>query len=100
VRVLGALIRRRQLSATECKNSVNDDPRQQEFARHIVRYAEQRPVWDAGFACLAYIGEGGAPPDQYRMDMICLPKGVAVRGYNRCALIANGAAWSRRLICW
>jgi mannose-6-phosphate isomerase-like protein (cupin superfamily) len=32
---------------------------------------------------LVYIGEGGAPPGQYRMDMIHLPKGVAVRGYER-----------------
>jgi len=38
---------------------------------------------DAGFARLVYIGEGGAPPGQYRMDMIHLPKGVAVRGYER-----------------
>jgi hypothetical protein len=28
-------------------------------------------------------GEGGAPPGQYRMDMIHLPKGAAVRGYAR-----------------
>ena len=49
----------------------------------IVRYAERRPVWDAGFARLAYIGEGGAPPGQYRMEMIHLPKGVGVRGYSR-----------------
>jgi mannose-6-phosphate isomerase-like protein (cupin superfamily) len=61
----------------------SDDPRQQEFARHIVRCAERRPVWDAGFARLVYIGEGGAPPGQYRMDMIHLPKGVAVAGYQR-----------------
>lgn len=61
----------------------SDDPRQREFARHVVRYAERRPIWDAGFARLVYIGEGGAPPSQYRMDMICLPKGVAVRGYAR-----------------
>ena len=61
----------------------SDDPRQREFARHIVRYTERRPVWVAGFARLAYIGEGGAPPDQYRMDMICLPKGIAVREYER-----------------
>ena len=26
---------------------------------------------------------GGAPPGQYRMEMIRLPKGVAVRGYAR-----------------
>jgi len=61
----------------------SDDPRQQEFARHIVRYAERRPVWEAGFARLVYVGEGGTPPGQYRMDMIRLPKGVAVRGYAR-----------------
>jgi len=61
----------------------SDDQRQQEFARHILRYAKRRPVWDAGFARLVYIGEGGAPPDKYRMDMIYLPKGVAVRGYER-----------------
>jgi Glutathione S-transferase, C-terminal domain len=61
----------------------SDDQRQQEFARHILRYAKRRPVWDAGFARLVYVGEGGAPPDKYRMDMIYLPKGVAVRGYER-----------------
>jgi quercetin dioxygenase-like cupin family protein len=61
----------------------SDDPRQQEFARHIVRYAEKQPVWDAGFARLGYVGEGGAPPGQYRMDMVHLPKGAGVRGYSR-----------------
>jgi quercetin dioxygenase-like cupin family protein len=59
------------------------DPRQREFARHIVRHAEQRPVWQAGFARTAYVGEGGAPPGRYRMDMVHLPKGVAIRGYTR-----------------
>src|SRR5262249_13689917 len=44
---------------------------------------DRQPVWDAGFARLAYIGEGGAPPGQYRMDMVRLPKGVAARGYAR-----------------
>jgi mannose-6-phosphate isomerase-like protein (cupin superfamily) len=61
----------------------SDDPRQREFARHIVRYSGRRPVWDAGVARSVYIGEGGAPPGKYRMDMIHLPKGVAVRGYGR-----------------
>jgi len=61
----------------------SDDPRQREFARHIVRCAERRPSWDAGFARSVYIGEGGAPPGKYRMDMIQLPRGVAVRGYTR-----------------
>jgi mannose-6-phosphate isomerase-like protein (cupin superfamily) len=61
----------------------SDDPRQREFARHVVRYAERRPVWEAGCARSVYIGEGGAPPGQYRLDMIELPRGVAVRGYAR-----------------
>src|SRR5262249_15481508 len=61
----------------------SDDPRQQQFDRHIVRCAAQRPVWEAGFARSVYIGEGGAPPGKYRMDKIHLPKGVAVRGYAR-----------------
>ena len=61
----------------------SDNPRQREFARHVVRYADRRPVWDAGFARSVYIGEGGAPPGQYRLDMIQLPRGVAVRGYTR-----------------
>jgi mannose-6-phosphate isomerase-like protein (cupin superfamily) len=61
----------------------SDDPRQQEFARHIVRYRERRPVWEAGFARLVYIGQGGAPPGRYRMDMIRLPKGAAIRAYAR-----------------
>jgi mannose-6-phosphate isomerase-like protein (cupin superfamily) len=61
----------------------SSDPRQREFARHIVRHVEQRPVWQAGFARTAYIGEGGAPPGRYRMDMLHLPKGVAIRSYAR-----------------
>jgi mannose-6-phosphate isomerase-like protein (cupin superfamily) len=61
----------------------SDDPRQQEFARHIVRYAGQQALWDAGFAHLVYIGDGGAPPGQYRMDLVQLAKGVAVCGYSR-----------------
>jgi mannose-6-phosphate isomerase-like protein (cupin superfamily) len=61
----------------------SDDPRQQEFARHIVRHAAQRPVWEAGLARLPYVGAGGAPPGSYRMDMILLPRGAGVRGYRR-----------------
>jgi mannose-6-phosphate isomerase-like protein (cupin superfamily) len=61
----------------------SDDPRQQEFARHIVRHAERRPVFEAGLARLDYVGEAGAPPDGYRMEMIHLPPGVWVRGYGR-----------------
>ncbi|HMD65925.1 MAG TPA: cupin [Stellaceae bacterium] len=77
----------RHFGATPGKTHAFDpesgDPRQREFARHIVRYAERRAVWDAGFARLVYIGEGGAPPGRYRMEMIHLPISVAVRGYAR-----------------
>jgi mannose-6-phosphate isomerase-like protein (cupin superfamily) len=61
----------------------SEDPRQREFARHILRHAEQRPVWQAGFARTVYIGKGGAPPGGYRMDMVHLPKGAAIRSYAR-----------------
>jgi mannose-6-phosphate isomerase-like protein (cupin superfamily) len=59
------------------------DARQREFARHVVRHAERRPVWQAGLARLDYVGGEGAPPGGYRMEMIHLPRGVAVRGYIR-----------------
>jgi mannose-6-phosphate isomerase-like protein (cupin superfamily) len=61
----------------------SDDPRQREFAQHIVRYAERRLVWETGLGRLAYIGEGCAPPGKYRMDLMHLPKGVGVCGYSR-----------------
>ena len=65
-------------------DAASDDPRQQLFARHIVRHAERRPQWEpAGFARLPYVGEDAAPPGGYRMDMIHLPKGAGVRGYAR-----------------
>jgi mannose-6-phosphate isomerase-like protein (cupin superfamily) len=56
------------------------DPRQQEFARHIVRHAERRLIWQAGFARSVYIGEGGAPPGRYRMDIVHLPRGIGISG--------------------
>jgi mannose-6-phosphate isomerase-like protein (cupin superfamily) len=68
---------------THLFDPTSEDPRQQELARHIVRHAERRPIWNGGFARLVYIGEGGAPPGQYRMDMIHLPKDVAIRPYTR-----------------
>ena len=60
------------------------DRRHQELGKHVVRYRDRVAVWDkAGFARLAYVGDGGAPAYSYRMDMIHLPKGVAVRPYVR-----------------
>jgi mannose-6-phosphate isomerase-like protein (cupin superfamily) len=62
----------------------SSDWRHQELSRQIVRYRDRQPVWDkAGFARMAYIGEGGAPASTYSMDMIHLPRGVAVRPYVR-----------------
>jgi mannose-6-phosphate isomerase-like protein (cupin superfamily) len=71
------------LGKTRAFDPVSDDPHQQEFARHIVRYADRRPVWQGSLARSVYIGAGGAPPGQYRLDMMHLPKGAAVRGYAR-----------------
>jgi mannose-6-phosphate isomerase-like protein (cupin superfamily) len=71
--------------STRIFDSASGDPRQQEFARHIVRHAERRPVWEAGLARSVYIGQGGAPVGPYRMEMIHLPRGTAVRGYARAA---------------
>jgi mannose-6-phosphate isomerase-like protein (cupin superfamily) len=61
----------------------SNDPRQREFACHIVRHGERRPIWQAGLARLDYVGEAGAPPHGYRMEMIHLPRGVAARRYRR-----------------
>jgi mannose-6-phosphate isomerase-like protein (cupin superfamily) len=59
------------------------DPRQQEFARHIVRFARQRPVWNAGLGRLDYVGSDGAPPGRYSMELVHLPKDIAVCGHTR-----------------
>src|SRR5262249_6564561 len=60
------------------------DWRHQQLAQHVVRYRDRRPVWEeAGFARMAYVGEGGAPASTYSMDMIHLPRGVAVKPYAR-----------------
>jgi mannose-6-phosphate isomerase-like protein (cupin superfamily) len=60
------------------------DPRHRDFARHIVRFSQQRPQWhEAGFARIVYIGEGGAPAGTYRKDLIRLPQGRGVRAYVR-----------------
>lgn len=60
------------------------DFRQRELAQHLVRYRDRIPVWnDAGFASMTYIGENGAPPQHYRMEMIHLPKGAGIKAYSR-----------------
>lgn len=60
------------------------DLHHREMARNIVRFSQQKPQWHpAGFAKLAYIGEGGAPAGTYRKDLVCLPKGAGVRAYAR-----------------
>lgn len=62
----------------------SSDWREQEMAKHVVRYRDRKPVWEkAGFARMAYVGEGGAPAASYSMDMIQLPRGVAIKPYTR-----------------
>jgi mannose-6-phosphate isomerase-like protein (cupin superfamily) len=60
------------------------DRRHKELAPHVVRYRDRKPQWEkAGFARMAYVGEGGAPATTYSMDMIHLPRGVAIKPYVR-----------------
>lgn len=60
------------------------DPRQRELARHVVRYRDLTPVEDpAGFARMTYVGDMGAPPQNYRMDLVQLPRGAGVQPYVR-----------------
>lgn len=69
---------------TELLRPDSDDPRHREMACHVVRYSQQRPErHPAGFARLVYIGDGGAPPRNYREDLIHLPEGRGVRAYER-----------------
>ena len=60
------------------------DRRHKELAPHVVRYRDRKPVWEkAGFARMAYVGDGGAPATTYSMDLIHLPRGVAIKPYVR-----------------
>ncbi|MBV8189478.1 MAG: cupin domain-containing protein [Alphaproteobacteria bacterium] len=60
------------------------DWRHREMAGQVVRYRDRLPTWEkAGFARLPYVGDGGAPATTYSMDMVHLPRGVAVRPYVR-----------------
>lgn len=62
----------------------SDDARHRLFAKHIVRYSQQKPQWnEAGFGKLVYIGEGGAPAGSYRKDLVFLPRGAGVQAYER-----------------
>jgi mannose-6-phosphate isomerase-like protein (cupin superfamily) len=65
-------------------DETSEDSRHRDLARHVIRYSQQRPHWDpAGFARLVYIGDGGAPPGSYTMDLVHLPKGCGVQLYER-----------------
>lgn len=62
----------------------SSDRRHQELAPRVVRYRDRKPVWEkAGFARMAYVGEGGAPATSYSMDLVHLPRGVAIKPYTR-----------------
>lgn len=69
---------------TTALDPTSSDPRHQEFARHILRNYAQPPRWDqAGLARRSYVGGTGAPADRYSMEMVDLPKGLAVKPYTR-----------------
>jgi mannose-6-phosphate isomerase-like protein (cupin superfamily) len=60
------------------------DRRHKELAPHVVRHRDRKPQWEkAGFARMAYVGEGGAPASTYSMDVVHLPRGVAIKPYVR-----------------
>ena len=62
----------------------SSDHRHAHMAKHVMRYRDMTPVWnDAGFATMNYVGGSGAPPQNYRMDMVHLPRGRAIRPYAR-----------------
>jgi mannose-6-phosphate isomerase-like protein (cupin superfamily) len=62
----------------------SSDPRHRLMARHIVRYSQQTPQWNAaGYGRIVYVGEGGAPPGTYRKDLVHLPRNAGVRAYER-----------------
>lgn len=62
----------------------SEHPLQQHMARHVVRYAERRPHWDAaGIAHMVYVGEGAVAPVGNRKELLTIPRGCGVRGYNR-----------------
>lgn len=62
----------------------SEDPRHRQMARHIVRYSQQPIEWHpAGFARMVYVGEGGAPAETFREDLISAPRGVGVQPYAR-----------------
>ena len=62
----------------------SDDPRHKEMARYILRFSQQKPQWHAaGFARVPYIGDGGVRPGTFRKDLVVLPRGKGVKGYER-----------------
>ncbi len=62
----------------------SDHPLQQMMARHLVRYADVKPVMhDAGFAYFPYVGDGGIEPWSNRKGLVFLPPGRGVRAYAR-----------------
>jgi len=60
------------------------DRRHRELAPHVVRHRDRKPQWEkAGFARMVYVGQGGAPASTYSMDLVHLPRGVAINPYAR-----------------
>ncbi len=60
------------------------DWRQEEFARHLMRRRDLHRL-DAGGGIVRYpyIGEGGAQPGGYRLELVHVPPGARVQAYSR-----------------
>jgi len=62
----------------------SDHPLQRQMSRHVIRCSDRRPVWDdAGFARTVYVGAGGIPAANNRLELVTLPRGVSVEAYSR-----------------
>ena len=62
----------------------SSDHRHAHMAKHVMRYRDMTPEWnDAGFAIMNYVGGTGAPPQNYRMDLVHLPRGKEIQPYVR-----------------
>ncbi len=67
-------------------SSRSEDPRIKEYAKHLVRYSQQKiHAHSAGFGYMKYVGGDGAavPAVHYREDLIHLPAGKGVKTYER-----------------
>jgi mannose-6-phosphate isomerase-like protein (cupin superfamily) len=69
---------------THAFDPASDHPLQRRMARHVVRNRDLIPLWDeAGFARMVYVGAGGIPAANNRLELVTVPRGVRVEAYAR-----------------